>query len=473
MRAGLVPETLADLLRLAGIEPSARESYIDSARKYPVRIQPPRPMPRGQRITPQQAEARRRLADIDRATQPRVPRNQVREAGQIAMEMTGLPSFQRSGEAFRDNNPEEGWWQLGSGVFQLGTLAVPFGGKGAPRPAAAPRVALRPSMSPRGALRPEAPAPRPTSQPVPDAGRSLEEQFGPSIRHRRRGDFDWSRVGRENSAGGFAESMERGDIAPGAGWEGVPDIDAKPMGWAEGMFERVRQERLAREALTPSAPDGGARGGGPLPRAVVDAQPDYNPNNIAPAQIIRNPSEADLARLTRRPREADPSHGPNYYNTLRWIRDRDGNVYVGNSFNFTHDDLVRSAKRLQANIGDIVPGDNGTISRRGEGFITYGVTADGAPLSRDWLAGRGVPDATRLNDLTNELMDRGLYMHNGDREATARWVQQTVGSTAHGQEAIRRLRTTNAPTAGPPGPPRPPPKNLTRPKPGFLMPRRP
>lgn len=218
--------------------------------------------------------------------------------------------------------------------------------------------------------------------------------------------------------------------------------DANSVGSNGGRAPRTRTSGALDgvEAL----PDGGPVQAGRLPRTVIDATPDYNPNNIAPAQVIRNPSEADLARLTRRPREADPAHGQNHYNTLRWIRDRDGNVYVGNSFNFTHEDLVQGARRLEANIGETVSGANGTISRKGDSFVTYGVTTDGAPLSRDWLAGHGVPETTRLNDLTNELIDRGLYMHNGDRAATAAWVRQTVGSTEHGQEAVRRLLSPEA-----------------------------
>lgn len=92
-----------------------------------------------------------------------------------------------------------------------------------------------------------APVPEVRVSAPPPHNSSLEERLGPSIRHTRRGDFDWSRIPRGESAGGVAEGLEFDNIPPGAGWEGVPDTDAKPMGWAESLLDRIRQERIASE----------------------------------------------------------------------------------------------------------------------------------------------------------------------------------------------------------------------------------
>lgn len=93
-------------------------------------------------------------------------------------------------------------------------------------------------------------------------------------------------------------------------------------------------------------PDAGARGGGePTPqsgrlgRRVVPAQT----RGGEAREVYINPTRDDIMRLTR-----IPLHGRNEpwkYDMVRFIRDRDGNVFAANGYDFIHDDIALAARR--------------------------------------------------------------------------------------------------------------------------------
>lgn len=79
----------------------------------------------------------------ERSAFGRGPRNQVREAGQMVLETTGLPAMQRSGEAFRSGDPMRGAGELGMGLLGVAGTA---GGLMSMAPRAMPRAPMRPSV---------------------------------------------------------------------------------------------------------------------------------------------------------------------------------------------------------------------------------------------------------------------------------------------------------------------------------------
>lgn len=326
---------------------------------------------------------------------------------QFAAEATTMPGWYRTGQALGEERYGDAALEGGLSALGLATMGVgpeiagARGLFGAGR-ARAPRVPI-----------PEAPAPM-----------TLEQRFGPSIQRPHAGPFDWSRVGRENTVGGFAENMELGDIAPGAGWDGVPDIPAKPMGWADGMLDRVRQERLAREALNPQTepppapirppprqiganglpvrppepfrnsmrggsedlreaarprtqqprPDGGAAPSVRVPRRTYDVPhaPGYGTGTF---EVLQNPSRTQIESFVARELRESPSakqwarqagnDDPLQYYPLRYMRDADGNVYVASGLDVEHSHMARGLRAQGVNLGE-----DSTRSSYGAGQMT-------------------------------------------------------------------------------------------------------
>lgn len=85
----------------------------------------------------------------------------------------------------------------------------------------------------------------------------------------------------------------------------------------------------------PSSPEAG---GGPTRhrRTVIDMQTRRG----EPVTIIVNPSREDIIRMTRVPRGAESEAWQ--YDTLRYMSDADGNVYVANGARVLHDDMARA-----------------------------------------------------------------------------------------------------------------------------------
>lgn len=121
-----------------------------------------------------------------------------------------------------------------------------------------------------------------------------------------------------------------------------------------------------------------------LPRAVADITTPRGETH----ETIRNPSEADIMRLTKPGRVAQESaieRGVAISSSrgVRYIKDAEGNIYIGNSYDMTHHDLVTYyglPNRGLLDGGEIVRLPDGTLELQNN---------DGAmPLPRGWLNGR-------------------------------------------------------------------------------------
>lgn len=512
-------------MRQLGIYDASEQtrSPLQTAIRSPRNRPPPRQMrPAEQRAMDPNAGVRRqamgeiqRRNSADLATMPRTPRgNQFAEAGAMALEATGLPQVRRGAETLGDvaqapyqpNAPMRtlsGLGELGLGVLGAAT----FGEVGAMRPRAAP--ARRPA--------PVAPPARPPqgasvqseirsdgaielarlSTPFAQRGQGQARQAMNDLIRNADGEGRdiWLRAepldkttDAERLRGfyrglGFEDAGADGRMVRRAA-DPSPPLTRPPTDIApNGMPIRPRQpfrnslrggnDDLA-EAAAMRAPDVGNAGPARLPRTTIDYAPRYNPTNIPPGPIIRNPSEADLARLTVRPPQnrSPNSQGINDFERLRFVKDDDGNLYVGNAYNFQHDDIVRAATDMGASITE-----SGMIERQAIGDLLRG---DGGwslqtsrnqpqPMSRDWLNGRAPNAPARsnaggeaLNWLGNDRLIRNPTEADLARLAELgdemKYVMDTDGnvyafsaSDAHHNNAMRALRD-NGVTVRPLGP---------------------
>lgn len=161
-----MPKTLGELLREVGVEPSARDQYISSIRRPPLRgayweRPPPPPTPQEQQRQFREALGRERVQGqlqrseaYDPGIDPNTGMTQAQEALLFHLEPTGAPSLVRSYHSFRDGDMMGG---LGHGA--LGGLAV-LGNAAAFAPARQ-GVAQTARAPMQGALRYEAPSPAP------------------------------------------------------------------------------------------------------------------------------------------------------------------------------------------------------------------------------------------------------------------------------------------------------------------------
>ena len=100
--------------------------------------------------------------------------------------------------------------------------------------------------------------------------------------------------------------------------------------------------------------------------------------NVIPAQtrrgatveIVQNPTRDQLLRLTK-PNRGRPAHETD---SLRFIRDEDGNLFVAPAYGFTHDDMARA-------LGERLRGRYEHETRPGEGH--------GGFMSTGYLRRRG------------------------------------------------------------------------------------
>lgn len=128
-------ETLADLMRSVGIRedrPRAPRAAVWDVMNAP---RPPLPRTRADLQAAQDNQfAQQRLAQQREAFNPGIDRSLQRdhwpgrpsvaaEAGQMMLENTGLPSMQRSGEAFRSGEPLRGAGELGMGLLGVAGTA--------------------------------------------------------------------------------------------------------------------------------------------------------------------------------------------------------------------------------------------------------------------------------------------------------------------------------------------------------------
>ena len=160
-------------------DPSPLQTYLaPRPRPIPYRnATPPRPMPRvmrpaNARMRDQNEGVRRQAtselqlrdriqADLPRREAYAPPRNQIVEAGQMALESTGLPSIRRGtanvARGAMNADPNEGLRQTGAGAVELGLGGLGVAGLGV-APRMAPRLPARaaqalPEPMPRGQQR--------------------------------------------------------------------------------------------------------------------------------------------------------------------------------------------------------------------------------------------------------------------------------------------------------------------------------
>lgn len=147
-------QTLADLMREVGMRedrPRAPRAAVWDVMNAP---RPPLPRTRADLQAAQDNQfAQQRLAQQREAFNPGIDRSLQRdhwpgrpsvavEAGQMMLENTGLPSMQRSGEAFRSGEPLRGAGELGMGLLGVAGTA---GGLMSMAPRAMPRAPTPPA----------------------------------------------------------------------------------------------------------------------------------------------------------------------------------------------------------------------------------------------------------------------------------------------------------------------------------------
>ena len=226
--------TLEALWAEVRTDPSPLQTYLaPRPRPIPYRnATPPRPMPRVMRPASarmrdpnegvrRQATSELQLRDRIQADLPRreayaAPRNQIVEAGQMALESTGLPSIRRgTANVTRgaiNADPNEGLRQTGAGAVELGLGGLGVAGMGAGVPRGGARLPMRAAI-------PDEPMPRMTPPPREIAPNGMTIRPAEPFRNSLRG-------GSEDlaEAAGMRTPLFRGSDTGGArgGWATPP-----------------------------------------------------------------------------------------------------------------------------------------------------------------------------------------------------------------------------------------------------------
>lgn len=280
----------------------------------------------------------------------------------------------------------------------------------------APQNALeeKPADLPDMALDPQALAadypdvPLPVSvNPRVDADTVLAEAMqlkraGKSSRALRLAAFVRANGGIRDETGAIKDALGSGRNRPGLinNQTGKTPEELMRLAIAAGYFG-AGAAREGGYSLSQDEFDAGAR----LPRRVVDVNTPRGETH----ETIVNPTEADILRLTAPRREAftgsavERGVAPSAWSQVRYIRDGD-NVYVGNAYNVTHQDLVEAHGLQGKGRGNV---EGGVIIRQPDGSLELQNDAGARPLPRGWLNGRTPASPDVGARLPRQVMDAG------------------------------------------------------------------